>query len=156
MLEAGQIGAAFDNTGKVFALGLPTGHIKLYDSRNYSVGPFASSAFALPGGVASILFSPCGNYILLAGYGKSTVILNSRTYEEVSRLTGVKNDTAHKQLGVTFSPDSQYVASASEDGSIHVWETRTGKPITRWVGHACNVSALKWHPTSVYHYFLLF
>ena len=32
---------------------------------------------------------------------------------------------------IMYSPDGQYVAAGSSDGSIHVWETMTGKLKTK-------------------------
>jgi len=47
---------------------------------------------------------------------------------------------------VAFSPDAQYLASASEDGVILVFSTRSWKPIRHFVDVSPPL-ALIWHPT---------
>ncbi len=42
--------------------------------------------------------------------------------------------------------DNHYILLTQHTGSIHIWEVKTGKPITKWKGHQSYVSALKWHP----------
>lgn len=47
-----------------------------------------------------------------------------------------------------FSPDDRYVASASSDGSIRVWNTATGECKHTFTGHEADVRAVAWHPNS--------
>ncbi len=48
--------------------------------------------------------------------------------------------------GVTWSPDSTYIASASDDGTVQVWEAITGKHILTYRGHTQYVTAVAWSP----------
>jgi WD40 repeat protein len=59
--------------------------------------------------------------------------------------------TGHKQaiIGLTWSPDSQSIASCSEDGTIQVWEARTGKKSQDFVYQGPTNSAIyevSWSP----------
>ncbi len=47
---------------------------------------------------------------------------------------------------VAWSPDSQQVASASDDGILQVWEARTGKLTVTYRGHHGAVTAVAWSP----------
>ena len=49
-------------------------------------------------------------------------------------------------MTIAFSPDTRYLASASEDGVILVFSTNSWKPIGHFV-NVSPVSALIWHPT---------
>ncbi|MDQ2906211.1 MAG: hypothetical protein M3Y81_22045, partial [Chloroflexota bacterium] len=49
-------------------------------------------------------------------------------------------------MAVTWSPDSQKIASASSDGSIHVWHVQDGKPLFMYREHRDLVFAVAWSP----------
>lgn len=62
----------------------------------------------------------------------------------IARLTG------HQQLinDVKFSPDMRYIASASFDKSIRIWNGKDGKFITTLRGHVQRVYQLAWSADS--------
>ncbi|MBV9712269.1 MAG: TIR domain-containing protein [Ktedonobacteraceae bacterium] len=49
---------------------------------------------------------------------------------------------------VTWSPDSKYIASASSDRTVHVWEWEgtSGKRLFTYKGHSRRVNAVSWLP----------
>jgi WD40 repeat protein len=47
---------------------------------------------------------------------------------------------------LAVSPDDRYVASASNDTTVHIWETRTGKRVFKYEGHKDEVAAVTWSP----------
>src|SRR5260370_2192001 len=51
---------------------------------------------------------------------------------------------------VSWSPDGQYIASGSWDGTVQVWSAHTGFLLTTYKGHKNVVSALAWSPDGQY------
>lgn len=48
---------------------------------------------------------------------------------------------------VAFSPDGTHLISGDADGTLQLWEARTGKPIgTPWKGHASRVTSVAYSP----------
>ncbi|KAH9909358.1 WD40 repeat-like protein [Xylariomycetidae sp. FL2044] len=47
-----------------------------------------------------------------------------------------------------ISPDGQWIASSSADGTIRLWEASTGQHADTLVGHMAGVSAVAWSPDS--------
>jgi WD40 repeat protein len=45
---------------------------------------------------------------------------------------------------IALSPDRRKVVSGSEDGAVRLWDTDTGKVITKWTGHKLGVGSVYW------------
>ena len=64
-------------------------------------------------------------------------------------LDGEKAFPNHRHFGLTtlaWSPNGKYIASASKDESVQVWEAATGHVLLKHQGHADRVNALAWSP----------
>ena len=48
---------------------------------------------------------------------------------------------------VSYSPDGLRLASGSRDGTVRIWDARTGREILRCKGHTLEVNCVAFHPT---------
>ena len=87
-----------------------------------------------------------GSELLVSGSDDFSLFLwkPNEGKKPVARLTG------HVQLvnAAAFSPDGQWLASASFDGSVRLWGGRTGKFVARLRGHVGAVYQLAWSADS--------
>lgn len=51
---------------------------------------------------------------------------------------------------IAWSPDGKRIASASQDGTVHVWDAATGQRFFRYHGHRGSVNAVAWSPNGSY------
>jgi WD40 repeat protein len=47
---------------------------------------------------------------------------------------------------LAWAPDGNYIASASKDQTVHVWEAMTGKLLSTYHGHGAQTWAVSWSP----------
>lgn len=84
--------------------------------------------------------------VLVSGSDDNTMMMwqPKQGNKPTQRLTG------HQGLiiQVAFSPDGYYLASASFDKSIKLWDGKTGKFITSFRGHVASVYQMSWSADS--------
>lgn len=117
----------FDPEGLIFAVGLNSELVKLYDLRTFDKGPF--NTFKLPQDKecdwTGLKFSPDGKSILISTNGSVIHLIDAFQGTPQQTLTGHTNNKG-VPLEASFSPDSQFVFSGSTDGRVHVWSTAEG------------------------------
>ncbi|XP_050028038.2 WD repeat-containing protein 82 isoform X1 [Dermacentor andersoni] len=117
----------FDPEGLIFAVGLNSELVKLYDLRTFDKGPF--NTFKLPQDRdcdwTGLKFSPDGKSILISTNGALIHLIDAFQGTPQQTFTGHTNNKGIP-LEASFSPDSQFVFSGSTDGRVHVWSTAEG------------------------------
>jgi len=119
--------AAFDPEGLIFAAGVNSESVKLYDLRSFDKGPFTT--FKLPQDKecdwTGLKFSPDGKMILISTNGNVIRLIDAFQGTPLQAFMGFTN---HKgiPLEASFSPDAKYVFSGSTDGKVHCWSTESG------------------------------
>merc|ERR1711994_849965 len=149
MKLAGRPVAAFDPDGLIFAAGINSESVKLYDLRSFDKGPFSS--FKLQADSKEIewtglKFSPDGKSILISTNGSVIKLIDSYNGTNLQTFTGHLN-SKQLPLEASFSPDSQFVISGSSDGRIHIWNSENGQKVCVLNGdHRSPVQCVQFNP----------
>jgi COMPASS component SWD2 len=143
---------AYDPKGLVFGASFLDGsqmHIKLYDARLYSEGPFVE--FAVDAGAtdpSEFVFSPDGEHFMIASAEASAPVRVFDAYEgklwrELARPEGRTGGT----LSAGFSPDAKFVLAGCEDHSVCIWEMASSDVLLdKPDKHVLPVGAAAWNP----------
>ncbi len=145
----GRPAVAFDPQGVIFAVATAVNVVKLYDLRSYDKGPFSSFTITHPPVLwTSMKFSNDGKFVLLSTTSNVIFLLDAFTGDVVQTYTSFSNNSG-AILEASLSPDGQFVLSGSDDGTVHIWDTLSGREIAVWKGHAGSVGLVQWNPKSV-------
>ncbi|MBI4663006.1 MAG: AAA-like domain-containing protein [Verrucomicrobia bacterium] len=85
--------------------------------------------------------SPDRRFAVVA-LGEDTAGIQSVSSSASTPLSGL----THRLTSAAFSCDGLFVAGASIDGAIHIWESRTGQPIGRPKRHGSGVTSVVFSP----------
>lgn len=145
---------AYDPKGLIFSIaynapGRKT-FVKLYDARQYEDGPFLEFQLDNPSdSVPTCLkFSSDGEYFLLVNEDVKTTVDVFDAYKGKSyrRFSGHRN-VSGIPLEASFSPDSAFVATGSDDGSLFAWNLETERLVLeKKQVHAMPTACTIWNP----------
>ncbi|XP_067361342.1 twinfilin-1-like isoform X3 [Channa argus] len=139
---------SFDPDGLIFAAGVESQAIKLYDLRAFDKGPFASfeTRFSRVCDWTGLKFSNDGKQILISTNGGMIRVLNAFDGSVLHTFSGYNNSRGIS-LEACFTPDSQFVMIGSEDGRVHVWSTESGMKVAVMDGkHPGPINTLQFNP----------
>lgn len=125
--------ANFDPEGLIFAAGISSDTIKLYDLRSFEKGPFSNFKVNKDPTNPNVewtglKFSPDGKTILVSTNGSMIKLIDAFTGNVLHTFTGHVN-AKNIPIEASFTPDSQYVLSGSSDGRIHIWSVEKGNKV---------------------------
>ncbi|KAM6927223.1 WD repeat-containing protein 82-like [Xenentodon cancila] len=139
---------SFDPDGLIFAAGVESQAIELYDLRAFDKGPFTyfKTRFSRVCDWTGLKFSNDGKQILICTNGGAIRILNAFSGDVLHTFSGYNNSRGIS-LEACFTPDSQFVMIGSEDGRVHVWSTETGMKVAVLDGkHPGPINTLQFNP----------
>jgi COMPASS component SWD2 len=149
MKLSGRPVAAFDPDGLIFAAGINSDAVKLYDLRSFDKGPFSSFKLNVDSKDiewTGLKFSPDGKSILISTNGSVIKLIDSYNGTSLQTFTGHLN-SKQLPLEASFSPDSQFVISGSSDGRIHIWNSENGQKVCVLNGdHKNPVQCVQFNP----------
>lgn len=80
--------ASFDPEGIIFAVGMNSSRIKLYDVRMFEKGPFISNSIGLDEKWADLKFSPDGRTIMINTRGSFIYLVDAYSLDVLRTITG--------------------------------------------------------------------
>ncbi|XP_065175489.1 WD repeat-containing protein 82-like [Sycon ciliatum] len=147
MSLSGRPVAAFDPEGLVFAAGIDSQHVKLYDLRSYDKGPFSTfpnvnRQLGNTGDWQLLKFSPDGKQIAITSAQGIVLLLDAFSGQELytfriappantSSASGIRPSIL---IDATFTPDSKFLIVGAGDGHIHLFNTKTGALLNQLEG----------------------
>jgi len=144
----GRAVASFDPEGLIFAVGVQSEQIKLYDVRSFEKGPFSTFKYKIESGCdwTGVKFSQDGKLMMLTTNGAVVRVVEAFEGKPMFTLSGYQNNKGI-HIEASFTPDSQYVISGSTDGKLHLWRTDTGHRIGILTGeHSHPVTNVQFNP----------
>uniref|UniRef100_A0A8C5HK47 Twinfilin n=1 Tax=Gouania willdenowi TaxID=441366 RepID=A0A8C5HK47_GOUWI len=139
---------SFDPEGLIFAAGINSEMVKLYDLRSFDKGPFATFKLQYDRTCewTGLKFSNDGKLILLSTNGGALRVLDAFKGVVLHSFGGY-NNTKGVTLEASFTPDSQFVMIGSEDGKVHVWNAESGIKVALLDGkHTGPITCLQFNP----------
>jgi len=145
----------FDPAGVLFAIAYvdshvnenPVNKIRLYDIEKYSEGSFNSWNVECPE-IRMMKFSNSGTYLLLSTVENCILILDAYEGSVKRKFTSYSNESS-LTIEASFTPDSKYVVSGSEDGAVVAWSVESGQEVARLEGHLKPSLNVKFNPSHV-------
>lgn len=142
--------ANFDPEGLIFAVGINSESVKLYDLRSFDKGPF--NTFKLPQAGrevnwTGIKFSPDGKNIMITTDSSIIYTIDAFQGQPQQTLSIGQPSVSKDIIEASFSPDSQYIFSGSHDGCIHVWNANDGRKVAVLKGERTDpVTCVQFNP----------
>uniref|UniRef100_A0A8C5SPH2 WD repeat domain 82 n=1 Tax=Laticauda laticaudata TaxID=8630 RepID=A0A8C5SPH2_LATLA len=139
---------SFDPEGLIFAAGVNSETVKLYDLRSFDKGPFATFNMQYDRTCewTGLKFSNDGKLVLISTNGGIIRLIDAFKGTVLHTFTGYNNGKA-VTLEASFTPDSQFIMIGSEDGKIHVWNGETGMKVAVLDGkHTGPITCLQFNP----------
>jgi WD40 repeat protein len=137
---------AFSPDGRHMAVGgfgETSGGIELRDPAG---GGVRFSIEAVSDGPRPIAFSPDGRLLAAKSRGEPRIWDGPLTLRDTTTGRIVATLPTGDSRGVAFSPDGRRLASAGFDGSIRLWDVRTGQELRALTGHTACVNSVAFSP----------
>lgn len=135
-----------DGAGSTIISGHFDQRIRFWDTRAES----SSNDILLEGKVTSLDLSRDANYLLSCVRDDTVKLIDLRMKKIVGSFSADGFKVGFDWTRAAFSPDGQYIAVGSADGSVFIWSIATNTIETTLKGHTAAVTAVAWHPHGTY------
>ncbi|XP_026831077.1 autophagy-related protein 16-1 [Ooceraea biroi] len=135
-----------DGAGSTIISGHFDQRIRFWDTRAES----SSNDILLEGKVTSLDLSRDANYLLSCVRDDTVKLIDLRMKKIVGSFSADGFKVGFDWTRAAFSPDGQYIAAGSADGSVFIWSIVTNMIETILKGHTAAVTAVSWHPHGTY------
>ncbi|KAK0410299.1 hypothetical protein QR680_005051 [Steinernema hermaphroditum] len=142
--------AAFDPEGLIFAAGLNSEVVKLYDLRSFDKGPFLTFNLEREKDPdvewRSMQFSPTSKSILITTNSSEMLLLDAFEGNVKAKMRTHPN-TSRISIDATFTPDAEYIFCASSDQRIFAYSAISGQPVHAFhTDHPSSINCVKFNP----------
>ncbi|XP_011064186.1 PREDICTED: autophagy-related protein 16-1 isoform X2 [Acromyrmex echinatior] len=135
-----------DGAGSTIISGHFDQRIRFWDTRAES----SSNDILLEGKVTSLDLSRDANYLLSCVRDDTVKLIDLRMKKIVGSFSADGFKVGFDWTRAVFSPDGQYIAVGSADGSVFIWSIATNAIETILKEHTAGVTAVSWHPHGTY------
>uniref|UniRef100_A0A1I7YCY5 WD_REPEATS_REGION domain-containing protein n=1 Tax=Steinernema glaseri TaxID=37863 RepID=A0A1I7YCY5_9BILA len=142
--------AAFDPEGLIFAAGLNSEVVKLYDLRSFDKGPFLT--FNLDKEKEpdvewrTMQFSPTSKTILITTNSSDMLLIDAFEGNVKARMRSHPN-SSKITIDASFTPDAEYIFCSSSDQRIFAYSGSTGALVHSFqTDHPSSINCVKFNP----------
>ncbi|XP_017881300.1 autophagy-related protein 16-1 isoform X2 [Ceratina calcarata] len=135
-----------DGAGSTIISGHFDQRIRFWDTRAES----SSNDILLEGKVTSLDLSRGANYLLSCVRDDTLKLIDLRMKKIIGSFSADGFKVGFDWTRATFSPDGQYIAVGSADGSVFIWSVATNTIESVLKNHSAVVTAVSWHPHGTY------
>ncbi|GAN05835.1 autophagy protein 16 [Mucor ambiguus] len=139
-----------DPDGQTVISGHLDNNIRLWDART-GVGIKELTGIH-SGQITSVSMSPDGTTLLTNSRDNTLKTVDVRMYDIVRSFQAETFRNGLNWSRSTFSPDGKYVAAGSADGSLHIWNAKTGKLERAIEDHSSVICGVSWNPNGDFLY----
>ncbi|XP_063906656.1 autophagy-related protein 16-1 isoform X2 [Zophobas morio] len=134
--------AIVDSSGSTIISGHFDKSIRFWDTRSES----SANNILFNGKVTSLDLTRDGKYLICCVRDDTLKLLDLRMNHVVNSFSSDGFKVGCDWARVTFSPDGQYLAVGSADGSVYIWGVSSSKVEGVLKEHSSAVTATGWHP----------
>ncbi|XP_074657693.1 autophagy-related protein 16-1-like [Tubulanus polymorphus] len=116
--------------------------IRFWDTRS----EHSTNEISLQGRVTSLDLSPDKQYLLSCSRDETIKLIDLRMNQTSGTLSADGFHVGCDWTRAAFSPDGEYVVCGSSDGSVFIWNARSGKIEKVLKEHSHSVMSVNWHP----------